>query len=185
MHYSNLVIIERPDEGEALDEEYVTEAVSTAMGPHEEQGGFWDWYQVGGRWSGTLDDYDPETDPKNSETCDYCGGTGDRATFRKEDPALQHPSGCNACLGKGKRTTWPTQWGFRTGDVQPIDKITQEQYERFYRVVTPSGRKYDKERLEPWHEKIEDWTKPLAMPPLEWLKTEYPDHLVVVVDNHV
>ncbi len=41
MHYSNLVIVrkEEPFDLEA--------AVEKAMGPDEENGGFWDWYQIG------------------------------------------------------------------------------------------------------------------------------------------
>lgn len=27
----------------------------------------WDWYQIGGRWTGLLDGYDPQKDPKNLE----------------------------------------------------------------------------------------------------------------------
>ena len=38
----------------------------------------WDWYTVGGRWSGTLDDYNPYTDPKNQQECWLCKGTGIR-----------------------------------------------------------------------------------------------------------
>lgn len=28
-------------------------------------GDVWDWYVIGGRWSGTLDNYSPEDDPIN------------------------------------------------------------------------------------------------------------------------
>lgn len=66
MHYSNLVIIEAPEDG-VISTEYVDAAVQRAMGPSEESGGFWDWYQIGGRWTGAFDDYDPEKDPANQE----------------------------------------------------------------------------------------------------------------------
>ena len=39
------------------------------MNPYHENGehprAFWDWYQVGGRWSGLYSDYDPAKDPEN------------------------------------------------------------------------------------------------------------------------
>jgi hypothetical protein len=185
-HYSNFVIIERPEDG--ITEEAIEAAVNEAMGAHEDQGGFWDWFQIGGRWTGVLDGYDPETDPKNKKPCDLCGGTGDRATYRGEPKELQHPSGCNGCDGTGIRTEWPTQWGFRAGDVQPLANVTPEQYESFYRVITPSDGTFTHKRTEyqPWKTEAEErWrTIEQEMPPLDWLKAEYADHLVVVVDNH-
>jgi len=37
----------------------------------------WDWWQVGGRWTGMLvPDYDPNKDPDNIQTCELCGGRG-------------------------------------------------------------------------------------------------------------
>lgn len=72
----------------------------------------WDWYSVGGRWSGALDPaYDPETDQRNIETCQTCGGTGKRdddlgRKARAEDPSYT----CNGCDGKGRSVKWPTQW---------------------------------------------------------------------------
>jgi hypothetical protein len=40
----------------------------------------WDWYTVGGRWTGFLatNGYDPSKDENNIEDCDLCQGTGDR-----------------------------------------------------------------------------------------------------------
>lgn len=72
----------------------------------------WDWWMVGGRWSGFLQlDYDPAEDPRNIETCDLCKGTGKRndgpgQQQRRIDPTYT----CNGCGGKGKAVKWPTQW---------------------------------------------------------------------------
>ena len=38
----------------------------------------WDWWAVGGRWTGLFSDYDPSADVKNWSVCDLCGGTGTR-----------------------------------------------------------------------------------------------------------
>jgi hypothetical protein len=66
MHYLALVLI--PNEGDHIDH------VSRIMAPHQEgedsEGhltGFWDWWSIGGRWTGFLDGYDPEADPRNQE----------------------------------------------------------------------------------------------------------------------
>lgn len=83
----------------------------------------WDWWQVGGRWSGFFaeDGYDPTTDPDNIETCDVCAGTGRRddalgRAERERDPSYT----CNGCGGKGTRTKWPTQWRAVGSNVVPL-----------------------------------------------------------------
>lgn len=48
----------------------------------------WDWYQVGGRWTGLLDsDYDPMDDPNNVVACPHCKGER-RVTLDASVPAL-------------------------------------------------------------------------------------------------
>jgi hypothetical protein len=70
----------------------------------------WDWWQVGGRWSGKLvPKYDPEKDPANSELCAICNGTGKRTDMAVEN-------GCNGCNGNGWRVKWPTSWARVDGD---------------------------------------------------------------------
>ena len=51
-HYAILAII---DENESVEE------VLRPYGPDGEQK--WDWHQIGGRWTGFFDDYDPDSDP--------------------------------------------------------------------------------------------------------------------------
>ena len=186
MHYSNLVLIEPPDDGDELTREYIADAVETAMGPSEDHGGFWDWYQIGGRWTGTLSGYDPETDPANREPCEDCEATGTTThAMAARYPAYAEHVGkpCIQCQGTGQRTKWPTEWTDHAGDVCPLVQVTPEQYERFYRVI---ARPYvwSVERYEPWHPNLEDRFVKQERPSLEWLKKEYPTHLAVVVDNH-
>lgn len=69
------------------------------------QHSLWDWYVIGGRWTGVLDNYDPRKDPKNIEECYLCEGTGKRndeigKQARKENPEYT----CNGCDGEGKRS---------------------------------------------------------------------------------
>lgn len=73
---------------------------------------FWDWYQIGGRWSGELlPGYDPQADPANWQQCIYCADT----------PGIRDwpegPQPCNGCAGwlevtgqPGVSVKWPTQW---------------------------------------------------------------------------
>lgn len=77
MHYHAEVWIKNPQ----LAEEQITRI----MQPFEEgyidtgevdedgepiqnhNGGFWDWWQIGGRWSGSHDGYNPEKNPRNNK----------------------------------------------------------------------------------------------------------------------
>jgi hypothetical protein len=94
--------------------------------------GVWDWFTIGGRWTGHLaqlvtgQPYDPSIDPANVERCDLCQGTGVRRD------GLGPAGSCNGCLdpnagpdawskpGRGFDTKWPTQWAPRPDlDVVP------------------------------------------------------------------
>ena len=63
-HYCALAVL--PANTEDLDA-----AVDELMRPHQEDwdddhtDGWWDWFQIGGRFTGWLDGYDPEADPAN------------------------------------------------------------------------------------------------------------------------
>lgn len=58
----------------------------------------WDWWTIGGRWTGTLDKYEPHEDRANYEKCDLCNGTGLRNDRIGQDARAKDPSyTCNAC----------------------------------------------------------------------------------------
>jgi hypothetical protein len=121
----------------------------------------WDWWQIGGRWTGQLDgDYDPQKDIENQEWCNLCGGTGNRADFAYyADPeniektvfsaasgkaaesaipaGYQRIEWCNGCRGKGLRVKWPTKWAKFDGDIKPVNQITLSFTP--YAIVTPEG----------------------------------------------
>lgn len=127
MHYLSYVAV-KPN-GKPLEAQ-----VAEIMEPHrewyneetDESGGIWDWYQAGGRWTGFFDDYEPEKDPRNIETCDLCQGSGKRNDALGLDARQRDPSyTCNGCSGKGQRVKWPTQWAAYEGDIMPIDSLTQ------------------------------------------------------------
>lgn len=80
---------------------------------HNRQG-IWDFFQIGGRWTGILSGYEPDKDPANSEPCWICEATG------KRQDAPRCGAGdlpCNGCSGTGLAQKWPTQWAKHPGDI--------------------------------------------------------------------
>ena len=91
----------------------------------------WDWYCIGGRWTGTLSKYDPYTDPDNKETCFLCGGTGLRNDNLGRAERLKNPkygcNGCgeysekNGCIGKGSGLQLKSASKFKDiGNILPL-----------------------------------------------------------------
>jgi hypothetical protein len=114
------------------------------MEPHKEdesEKGFWDWYQIGGRFTGSHDStYDPTTDPANLETCGWCDGTGFRNDDLGRSERAKHPDyTCNACgtfvegvgwkhgkNGPGRALKWPTLWVRVSTDISPVQAISND-----------------------------------------------------------
>lgn len=144
MHYGTLVVMsERPTDLE--------EAVANAMECGRDSQ--WDWYQIGGRWTGTFSGYDPETDPAN--------------------------------IGPDGKTKWPTDWVRHTGDIVPVESLTQEQVNgHFAHIVCDGHGWFAGSRYEPWQEEPASRFPKVALPPLEWIKKEYAGGVAVVVDCH-
>lgn len=96
----------------------------------ENEAGWWDWFQIGGRWKGAhVLDYDAEKDPAHQKRCDLCHGTGKRTDAIGRATRIENPEyGCNGCNGTGTMVTWPTQWGPHKQDVIAVadapDKLT-------------------------------------------------------------
>lgn len=140
----------------------------------------WDWYQVGGRWTGVYSGYEPEKDPKNIETCFICGGTGVRY-----DDVVQGK--CNGCSGKGTRVSWPTGWKNHPGDILPVAEIIKVYEEKgpLFAVLTPESEWIESGKMGWWgmvsDEKDEDVWKKQFKTVLE----KYKDSVGVVVDCHI
>jgi hypothetical protein len=126
MHYLIGVILPFKYDGDKLHE-----AVGEVLKPWDEndnENGHWDWWQLGGRWTGTWSEYDPEQDPANQEACWLCHGTG----LRDDEPARRHRAEhpeytCNGCANgprPGIAVKWPTKWVKRPDlDVIPVTKL--------------------------------------------------------------
>jgi hypothetical protein len=101
----------------AFTQEEVKEAVTEQMAPFDENGEWfgngsrWDWWVIGGRYVGLLDEYDPAADPANTEVCSLCSGTGIRPGGREEFGAewFESVKGCNGCQGAGTHVAWSYQ----------------------------------------------------------------------------
>ncbi len=98
MHKGVILLMKAGDrkEAEAKAEEFLNSGYG--------DGRVWDWYVIGGRWTGLLTGYEPEKDPRNIETCSLCKGTGTRTDWLKSTSPewVKECNGCNGCLGTGK-----------------------------------------------------------------------------------
>lgn len=150
----------------------------------------WDWYQIGGRWSGLLNpDYDPAEDPRNQEVCRQCHGTGKRNDALGQSQRAKDPTyTCNGCDGKGQSTKWPTEWVTEEdGNIAPVATILKHLDDGHnilpFALVRPTGEWLEKGNMGWWamvsNEK-ENWPE-AARAVLE----EYQDSWGIVVDCHI
>lgn len=172
MHMVAIVVIPKDSD--------VREEVAKALAPYEkdwsddEKVGWWDWWQIGGRYTGWWSDYEPEMDWDNVESCTLCLGTGVRSEMDSS-----WCGGCNGCRGLGWRLRWPSEWVAHEHDVLPVRAGLSAEVRMPYTVVTPLGA---------WHK--ETWTGGDFVQAPEWHRvvrealTPYADDLAVVVDYH-
>jgi hypothetical protein len=140
-------------------------------------GAKWDYWSIGGRWSGAFTDYDPAKDPRNIVTCQFCNGTGKR-------PDMECANGCNACQGTGKEVKWPSTRGEFARDILQAKRLKKDFVS--FALVGPSGRWHEREKM--------GWfgcSHGAVMTPAEWRKKvrrllkANRNKWVVAVDAHV
>lgn len=109
-----------PDLSEDLEGLVAKELVEFFEDEGRNESGWWDWYQIGGRWKGAhVPDYDPEQDKDHLTACFLCGGSGVR-------PEMNLDNGCNGCNGTGQRTDWPTRWNMHPKDIIPTSECPND-----------------------------------------------------------
>ena len=185
-HFPVVVIVpgDVPEVGEAADR---------LLAPFDEQGEWsrdgsrWDWYVLGGRWTGALDGYDPTTDPANIVTCDLCSGTGTRPEWPAECTAewIAECNGCNGCSGNGTRLRW--DFVPHMGDVWPVSEITTIP-DRFVpnAILTPDGTWHERAVIGMFGMELEvkesdgDWLAVVAK-----LLDEHANDIALIIDCHV
>lgn len=182
MHFLATVLIPH-------DEPITDDAVSRVLAPYEERWegddddavkhGFWDWWVVGGRWTGAwAPNYDPTTDPANRMQCWLCDGTG-----KRDDPLgraqrdLNPAYGCNGCESTGQALKHPPDWRPCALDERPVAEAIE--FDPSYTLVTPDGA---------WHRETWDGTRHVEDE--DWVGTyrrEMSKHLgmrAVLIDYH-
>lgn len=164
MHYSAIVIV--PD-----DVDSVEEAVGALMAPwnentiySEKRDAYWDWYQIGGRFTGMFDDYDPGKDPANFDP------NGTVQVDEKLEP-----------IPGAARLKWPTQWKTHPGDIVPVSRVPKDI--QVCAILTPEPTFHVRER---WVRDEKCWREDPEWPNLMHdLLTRYADgHYAVAVDYH-
>lgn len=124
----------------------------------------YDWWVVGGRFSGLLDGYDPAKDPANLIDCTHCGGTGKNC----------------ACLN-GKRVRFDLVP--HDGDTQYVRDVDWDKFGAPFAFVDEDGQLQERTLFDPAYEtlikRLEfDFEFEL------WLYRIGPDALVTIVDCH-
>lgn len=148
----------------------------------------WDWFVVGGRWMGCLEEnYDPRKDPENLETCTYCNGTGRRTDeVGRANKHLQEK--CNGCEGTGKKLKWHLR---EIGWSAPVSRLAAYKGDKFkemsmpFAFLTPDGEWIEEGEMGWWgcvssQKKKSDWKADVKR-----VYKKYPNHYVIAVDCHI
>lgn len=128
-----------------FDPEDGTPFVRTTYNPRSK----WDFYKIGGWWTGMLAGYDPTEDIENWETCPACGGTGRldaELGIRHREENLTYT--CTGCDGTGWSVKSPSRFRDHEGNVQPVANLLH-QIEGFVPDEPTAERKRENEKLPP------------------------------------
>ncbi|GAA1578865.1 hypothetical protein [Leucobacter aridicollis] len=173
MHYYALVEVPEGDEP-------FEKRLAAVLAPHKEgvEGGseLWDWWILGGRWSGRLSGYDPYTDPVNQKRCWLCQGTKFRNDeLGKRERALNPEYTCNGCGGTGLMTVHESEFVPHAGNVAKFGALSKEMQPH---VLIANGQVV---QMEAWTGS--EWEDTSAALTELWGEID-PDATVAVVDLH-
>jgi hypothetical protein len=167
-------------------------AAEQAMAPYCEydgDNGWWDWWQIGGRWTGVWSEYDPSKDPENFEDCFLCKGTpGMRMDWRALEWRAKNPEyTCNGCASygyePGRSLKHPSHWVKHEFDVIPARsalRLIQAGAQKPYRFVAGEQVGCTENWTGKEFVKIDSYEKDL----IDALREHANTHHVVVVDYH-
>jgi len=127
MHYYALIKLDSRDNVELQIEQALEPFRETYDEDTEEFTGFWDWWTIGGRWTGKIDGYDPTTDRRNMKVCWLCHGTGKRSDEIGNAARLRNPDyGCNGCEDTGIMLKYASDWVSHPGDIATRETIPDD-----------------------------------------------------------
>lgn len=153
----------------------------------------WDWYQIGGRWTGLFSDYDPTKDERNYSECNFCNGTGDREGWvyyengeRKfKDDWAEECNGCNSCHGTGKSLNY----GFVPfpGDVTKVKNVLNNWSEDKvpFAIMTPNGQWIERGEMMMFGMVDNEKEKNVWIRQCKAIMEEYDEATIIVVDCHI
>lgn len=148
----------------------------------------WDWWSIGGRWTGYLTGHEPQKDKRNWERCWLCRGTGTRPDMNMSscsDGNEMFPvigSGCNGCAGTGWKLKFPSDW-LAVGNHAPVAALRKDFSP--HALLTPDGAWTEKGEMI-WfgivvNEKPEaDWASQVRQ-----VLDKHSDCILVAVDCHI
>lgn len=148
----------------------------------------WDWWVIGGRWTGLFDGYKPAKDPRNWERCRICEGTGVRASsgLRNGKPW------CNACTPDMERHGLPVgmcvSWSYQPheGDVARVGSLLEKEKPPMpFAIVTPDGEWHEKGRMGCWAMVSDEKDKKDWHAEVLDLYKKYEGHVAVLCDLHI
>lgn len=154
MSHFAVAVLTRAENREAAIEEAIR-----LLAPFDENGEWfaegsrWDWYCVGGRFTGSwAEGFDPDKDPGNYEPCAYCAGTGTRRDMVTPHlnahpiyPVKPDAKGCNACGGTGMSRKFNRHYTEVDSDVMPtacVPRTTET-----FALITPDGAWHERARM--------------------------------------
>jgi hypothetical protein len=168
--------------------ELAEKVIDPILAPHQEwqkseddYGGVWDWYVVGGRWTGEWATYDPWEDPDNQEICRTCNGTGERPGGKEQFGAEWYVwcHGCNGCSGTGTHVKFAPDFKPCTDDVLSVKQFLSGEYRLPYTLFLPGGEVLQKETFE-----TDNVIDPKWLIAVRNALKPYLDEMLVIVDYH-
>lgn len=173
---------------------YPTTDIDALLEPYNEDGEWfkegsrWDWWVVGGRFTGLLDNYDPTTDPVNLETCNFCDNGITTQRVADIYPAYQESVGKTCIQCKGTSTVVKFILAPHNGDIIQAKDVSIESLRWIPSViVTPDGIWHEQAQHGWWgttlgEKKEEDrWKKEFT----DLLNTNREGNFAILVDFHV
>jgi hypothetical protein len=138
MHYHGEVWVPKKPANKQEADQILEDLIGSYHEESNRSKGFYDFYQIGARYSGLHDSYDPSSNILNYKPCWLCNGSG-----KRPDMDCSHSRGCNGCGGTGVHLEWPTQFKFHEGDIMTVEEVEKRNPEitAYTLIIAPTGKR--------------------------------------------